>query len=245
MLLFCVRYSIWYIFRGTVYVLNTLLLTETGIIVCMRPANERRRNVVSHWLGAYIAWSLQLIIANIRTQVRCCKWRQTHGPLTRYEKLWVAHAPGMPGMFSRHRLKRKPLVGDPGMHHGTCVTHVPRCMSGSLTIGGGKNVPGIPGACATWNFTYLMRCPCNMWHIISSEVQTYRHHIWIQFCVWQAWIFKGEESFSQQSHANILRFFASFDVDEKKIRLDNFSEMTLEGTSSVYDRYWFHTSWSL
>ena len=34
------------------------------------------------------------------------------------------------------------------MHHGTCVTHVPWCMSGSLTRGDGENVPGIPGACA-------------------------------------------------------------------------------------------------
>ena len=51
-------------------------------------------------------------------------------------------------VFPRHRLQRKPLVSDPGMHHGTCVTHVPWCMSGSLTRGGGENVPGIPGACA-------------------------------------------------------------------------------------------------
>ena len=34
------------------------------------------------------------------------------------------------------------------MHHGTCITHVPWFMSGSLTWGGGKNVPGIRGACA-------------------------------------------------------------------------------------------------
>ena len=26
--------------------------------------------------------------------------------------------------FPLHRLQRKPLVSDPGMHHGTCVTHV-------------------------------------------------------------------------------------------------------------------------
>ena len=50
--------------------------------------------------------------------------------------------------FPRRRFKRKPLVSDPGMHHGTCVTHVPWCMSGSLTCGDGENVPGIPGACA-------------------------------------------------------------------------------------------------
>ena len=53
-----------------------------------------------------------------------------HGPLNRYLKLRVAHAPGMPGTFS------PPLrAGDPAMHHGTCVTHVPRCMAGSLTSG--------------------------------------------------------------------------------------------------------------
>ena len=59
--------------------------------------------------------------------------------------------------FPRHRLHRKPLVSDPGMHHDTCVTHVPWCMSGSLTRGGGGNVPGTPGACTTRNFTYLVR----------------------------------------------------------------------------------------
>ena len=51
-------------------------------------------------------------------------------------------------VFSRRRFQRKPLVSDPGMHHGTCVTHVPWCMSGSLTFGDGENVPGIPRACA-------------------------------------------------------------------------------------------------
>ena len=53
-----------------------------------------------------------------------------HGPLARYAKLRVAHAPGMPGAFSP-----PPGVSDPDMHHGTCVTHVLWCMPGSLTIG--------------------------------------------------------------------------------------------------------------
>ena len=61
--------------------------------------------------------------------------------------------------FPRHRLQIKPLVCDPGMYHDTCVTHVPWCMSGSLTCIGGENVPGIPGACATCHFTYLARGP--------------------------------------------------------------------------------------
>ena len=53
-----------------------------------------------------------------------------HGHLTRYVKLRVAHAPGMPGTFPP-----PPRVSDPEMHHGTCVTHVPWCMLGSLTSG--------------------------------------------------------------------------------------------------------------
>ena len=49
-----------------------------------------------------------------------------------------------------------------GMYHGTCVAHMPWCMSGSLTRGGGENVSGIPGACATRNFSYLVRGPLGL-----------------------------------------------------------------------------------
>ena len=52
------------------------------------------------------------------------------GPLARCVKLRVAHAPGMPGTFSP-----TPRVSDPDIHHGTCVTHVPWCMPGSLASG--------------------------------------------------------------------------------------------------------------
>ena len=54
-------------------------------------------------------------------------------------------------------IDRKPLVSHPGMHHGTYVTHVLWCMLGSCTRGGVENVPAIPGAYATHNFTYLER----------------------------------------------------------------------------------------
>ena len=46
-----------------------------------------------------------------------------------------------------------------------CVTHVTWCMSGSLSRDDGENVPGIPGACATRNFTYLAGGP---WPFIIS-----------------------------------------------------------------------------
>ena len=51
-----------------------------------------------------------------------------YGPLARYVNLWVVHALGMPGTFSL-----PPRVSDPDMHHGTCVTHVPWYMPGSIT----------------------------------------------------------------------------------------------------------------
>ena len=51
-------------------------------------------------------------------------------PLTRYVKLRVALAPGMPGTISP-----PPRVSNPDMHHDTCMMHVPWCMSGSLTSG--------------------------------------------------------------------------------------------------------------
>ena len=35
------------------------------------------------------------------------------------------------------------------MHHGTCVTHVPWCMSGSIARGGGENVPAFPAHAQT------------------------------------------------------------------------------------------------
>ena len=53
-----------------------------------------------------------------------------HAPLTRYTKLLFVYAPGKPGMFSPSL-----LGSDPDMHHGTCVTHVPWCMPGSLNNG--------------------------------------------------------------------------------------------------------------
>ena len=69
-------------------------------------------------------------IANGLELPQSCTKPSIHGPLTRYVKFWVAHAPGMPGTFSP-----PPRVSDPDMHHGTCVTHVPWCMPGSLTSG--------------------------------------------------------------------------------------------------------------
>ena len=101
-------------------------------------------------------------------------WNDCNRPLTRYVKLRVAHAPGMPATFPPPSTSEKPLVSDPGMHHGTCFTHAPWCMSGLLTHDGGENVPGIPGACATRNFEYLERGPWRHIRVIAFQIPDYR-----------------------------------------------------------------------
>ena len=74
-----------------------------------------------------------------------------HWPLTSYTNCGVCRPQECRKRFPHHRLQEKQLISNGGMHHGTCVTHVPWCMSGSLTRSGGENVPGIPDACATRN----------------------------------------------------------------------------------------------
>ena len=58
------------------------------------------------------------------------QYDHVHGPLARYVKVRIAHAPGMPGTFTP-----PPPGNNPGMHQDTCVTHVPWYMPGSLPSG--------------------------------------------------------------------------------------------------------------
>ena len=59
----------------------------------------------------------------------------------------------------RHRFERNSLVSDSGMHHGTCVAHVPvmHVRIDNPWMRGKRSV--IPGAWASRNFTYLARGP--------------------------------------------------------------------------------------
>ena len=73
--------------------------------------------------------------------------------------------------FPRHRLQRKPLVSDPDMHHDTCVTDVPWCMSESLNRGGGENVPGISRRmCNPQYHTSGKRPKINMWLLHAASI---------------------------------------------------------------------------
>ena len=92
----------------------------------------------------------------------------------------------------RHQLERKPLVSDPGMHYGTCMTHVPWCMSGSLTRCAGENVPGIAGRCATLNFTHLARGPneqmsrkAGRWRVLSVSDGYHFRIVMFRLLLWE------------------------------------------------------------
>ena len=60
-------------------------------------------------------------------------------------------------VFPATELKKKPLVSDPGMHHGTCFMQVLWWHVGIANPRWRGKLPGIPCACATRNFTYLVR----------------------------------------------------------------------------------------
>ena len=88
------------------------------------------------WGFAHASWK-QIVFCNIDSfslQSHCIGsgaiMRLPHGPFARNLNLRVAHATGMPWTFSP-----PPRVNDLDIHHGTCVTHVPWCMPGSLTSG--------------------------------------------------------------------------------------------------------------
>ena len=143
--------------------------------------NQKRKNTiytVGHWWGicsasgidavpiyfgafyerlsAFISWYRELL-----DLVKICRIQHwlTMGLLPDTKNYGLRMRRKCRERFLCHRLQRKPLVSDPGLHHGTCVTHVPLCMSGSLTRSDGENVPGIPGACATCNFCVTGKRP--------------------------------------------------------------------------------------
>ena len=80
--------------------------------------------LLSHRLSPVVSRAL---MAPGQDEYNCIIMAMTswHGPLTRYAKCGLRMRREYRERFPRHRLQMKPLVSDPGMHHGTCVTHVP------------------------------------------------------------------------------------------------------------------------
>ena len=109
----------------------------------------------------------------------CWIWLLTHGPPTRYVKLRVAHAPGMPGTFSPPPISKETA----GYRSRYASRHV-RDARAVMHVGIANprrrgNVPGIPGACATRNFTYLARGPWPNFDGGSTKPPLKLKHSWV------------------------------------------------------------------
>ena len=135
-----VRPSLWAWKTGLVieYIVTYAVACNSNVSQAHRAGREKGRISSSQLCHQTICWDKTVCLDNTRQWVSY-QMRNIVG---------CACAGNAGNVFPTRRLQRKPLVSDPGMHHGTCVTHVPWCISGSLTCGGRENVPSIPGACA-------------------------------------------------------------------------------------------------
>ena len=111
-----------------------------------------------------------------------------NGPLTRCVKFRVAYVPGMTGKFSRHRLQQKPLVSDPSIHHGTCVTHMPWCILGSLTRGGEEAFPVFPAHAQPAILIVWQEDHGNIWTIGYVSISVFS--VFVSRCRGQKQIFR-------------------------------------------------------
>ena len=86
--------------------------------------------------------------------------------------MWVAHAPGIPGMFPRHRFQRKPLVIDPGVRHarasGACQDRLP--------AEAGKTFPAFPA--------HAQPAILRIW----QEAHEFDYNAWMAIIWWYDWV---------------------------------------------------------
>ena len=126
-------------------------------------------------------------------------------------KIPGAHAPGMPRRFSQ-----LPQVSDPDMHHGTCVTHVPWCMSGSLTSGflwnrrRGKTFPAFPAHAQPAIFYVSGKRPM-IWSAELSEWTCVCRTVWFVELVYCACVSNVRNPYVNSSAVN-QREYRTFDV---------------------------------
>ena len=178
-------------------------LTCTRLISSGYPVHESGHHQLSYWtwhswpksshsqsqpsnykgMGVWIVWLLVTWLNAVRCNwVECWYYRpQYRHSISMFNNPWASYqirqivdwaCAGNAGIVST-----PPQVSDPDMYQGTCATHVPWCMPGSLTSSflwsGGGNVPGILGVWITRKFTYLVRGPYR-WTYSCEVCSSYR-----------------------------------------------------------------------
>ena len=133
--------------------MTIIIKTTYTIIVQFWKYNHFAQTLVNHHYNpmSRLEWY------SLLEQTWLCALRQgtTHGPLTRYIKWWVAHAQVMSGTFpplptSKETASYRSRHASRHVCHAHILIHV-----GIVNPRWRENIPGIPGACATCNFTYL------------------------------------------------------------------------------------------
>ena len=122
--------------------------------------------------GAFpLQWSVMLkLVSSLR--LNCISWmlnNQLGGGGGGGGGAVIWHAMGLLPDTWNYGLRRERFSRHRGLAITTCITACAwrtcrdacrdRWLVASFEVGGGENVPGIPGACATRNFTYLVRGP--------------------------------------------------------------------------------------
>ena len=87
--------------------------------------------------------SLMLLMPKLkwfgRSKYHSCRCRNRYVPSPSTAVVWascqIRTIAGCACAGNAANVSPLPWVSDPDMHHGTCVTHVPWCMPGSLTSG--------------------------------------------------------------------------------------------------------------
>ena len=119
------------------------------------PCKWRQWKLLRHKL--YVQWNLGCVTKQLRNQ-------HNRGNACHYIEC-MSLLPDTYNCGLRMRREcRQPQVSDLDMHHARASrTCRDACWDGwlavSFEVGGEENVPGIPGACATRNCTYLVRGP--------------------------------------------------------------------------------------
>ena len=135
--------------------------------------------------GSYIQFVYIIICIMIYTYTMI-QWKKTLWSSWCHCRAGFASAGKNRELFPRHRLQRKPLASYPGTHHSTRVTHVPWCMSGSPTRGGGKTFPAFPAlAQPTRKFSIKTTVIQIVWVVIHCRINlcfAYRKIINSIFC---------------------------------------------------------------
>ena len=140
--------------------------------------------IMTYTLHKHFAVRLCLTLFGLQSMYTLCVWHLMTHYSSDGNKPWASYqirkiagcacAGNAGNVFPRRRFQRKPIVSDPGMHHGTCVTHVPWCMSGSLTCGDGENVPGAyaPAILRIWQEAHCMnKCwLSNRWREAPDDI---------------------------------------------------------------------------